>query len=100
RTILDGNGAEQLLGRGDMIYVPPGASRQMRVHGCWVGDDEVKAVCEFLRKQGTAVYEEVALPSMNGNGGGEHGDDADRDQIDWDARSPSSTVLCIASRHV
>jgi S-DNA-T family DNA segregation ATPase FtsK/SpoIIIE len=84
RTILDGNGAEQLLGRGDMIYVPPGASRQMRVHGCWVGDDEVKAVCEFLRTQGTAVYEEVALPSMNGDGGGEHGDDADRDQIYWD----------------
>ena len=83
RTILDGNGAEQLLGRGDMIYVPPGASRQMRVHGCWVGDDEVKAVTEFLRKQGTAVYEEVSLPSMDG-GGGEGGDDSDRDQIYWD----------------
>src|SRR5205085_9474226 len=50
RTILDGNGAEQLLGRGDMIYVPPGASRQMRVHGCWISDDEVKGVTEFLRK--------------------------------------------------
>ena len=83
RTILDGNGAEQLLGRGDMIYVPPGASRQMRVHGCWVGDDEVKAVCEFLRTQGTAVYEEVALASMNG-GGAAGGDDAVRDQIYWD----------------
>ena len=84
RTILDGNGAEQLLGRGDMIYVPPGASRQMRVHGCWVGDDEVKAVCEFLRTQGTAVYEEVALPGMDGGGPGDGGDDADRDQIYWD----------------
>ena len=84
RTILDGNGAEQLLGRGDMIYVPPGASRQMRVHGCWVGDEEVKAVCDFLRTQGTAVYEEVALPSMDGGGAGEGGDDADRDQIYWD----------------
>ena len=83
RTILDGNGAEQLLGRGDMIYVPPGASRQMRVHGCWVGDDEVKAVTEFLRKQGTAVYEEVSLPSMDG-GGGDGGADSDRDQIYWD----------------
>jgi DNA segregation ATPase FtsK/SpoIIIE, S-DNA-T family len=83
RTILDGNGAEQLLGRGDMIYVPPGASRQMRVHGCWVGDEEVKAVCDFLRTQGQAVYEEVALPSMDGGGGG-GGDDSDRDQIYWD----------------
>src|SRR5207237_5416027 len=84
RTILDGNGAEQLLGRGDMIYVPPGASRQMRVHGCWISDDEVKAVCEFLRTQGTAVYEEVALPSVNGDGGGEAGGDEDRDPTTWD----------------
>ena len=36
RTVLDANGAEQLLGRGDMIFVPPGAGRPMRVHGCWV----------------------------------------------------------------
>jgi DNA segregation ATPase FtsK/SpoIIIE, S-DNA-T family len=84
RTILDGNGAEQLLGRGDMIYVPPGASRQMRVHGCWVGDEEVKAVCDFLRTQGQAVYEEVALPGANGADGHTGGDDADRDQIYWD----------------
>jgi S-DNA-T family DNA segregation ATPase FtsK/SpoIIIE len=83
RTILDGNGAEQLLGRGDMIYVPPGASRQMRVHGCWISDDEVKAVCEFLRTQGTAVYEEVALTTSDG-GGGEGGDGAERDQLYWD----------------
>ena len=53
RTVLDGNGAEQLLGRGDMIFVPPGANKQTRVHGAWVADDEVKAVCDFLRKQGT-----------------------------------------------
>jgi S-DNA-T family DNA segregation ATPase FtsK/SpoIIIE len=84
RTILDGNGAEQLLGRGDMIFVPPGASRQMRVHGCWVSDEEVKAVCDFLRKQGTAVYEEVALPSLDGGGDGEGADGAERDQIYWD----------------
>ena len=84
RTILDGNGAEQLLGRGDMIFVPPGASRQMRVHGCWVSDEEVKAVCDFLRKQGTAVYEEVALPSLDGSGDGEGSDGAERDQIYWD----------------
>jgi S-DNA-T family DNA segregation ATPase FtsK/SpoIIIE len=81
RTVLDGNGAEQLLGRGDMIYVPPGANKQMRVHGAWVADDEVKAVCEFLRKQGTAVYEEVVLP---GDGGaGEGGDGAERDDLYW-----------------
>jgi len=83
RTVLDGNGAEQLLGRGDMIYVPPGANKQMRVHGAWVADDEVKAVCEFLRKQGTAVYEEVHLPSeIEADGGGDGS--AERDDLYWD----------------
>ena len=83
RTVLDGNGAEQLLGRGDMIYVPPGANRQMRVHGAWVADDEVKAICEFLRKQGTAVYEEVVLPS-DGAGGDASDGGAERDDLYWD----------------
>jgi S-DNA-T family DNA segregation ATPase FtsK/SpoIIIE len=83
RTVLDGNGAEQLLGRGDMIYVPPGANKQTRVHGAWVADDEVKAICEFLRKQGTAVYEEVVLPGSGDDAAG--GDGGDRDDLYWDA---------------
>jgi S-DNA-T family DNA segregation ATPase FtsK/SpoIIIE len=83
RTVLDGNGAEQLLGRGDMIYVPPGANKQIRVHGAWVADDEVKAVCEFLRKQGTAVYEEVHLPSEADAADGGDGS-AERDDLYWD----------------
>jgi DNA segregation ATPase FtsK/SpoIIIE, S-DNA-T family len=82
RTVLDGNGAEQLLGRGDMIFVPPGAAKQTRVHGAWVSDDEVKAICEFLRTQGTAVYEEVVLPTEEEMAEGEA---ADRDDIYWDA---------------
>jgi S-DNA-T family DNA segregation ATPase FtsK/SpoIIIE len=83
RTVLDANGAEQLLGKGDMIFVPPGASRQVRVHGSWVADNEVKAICEFLRKQGAAVYEKVEMPTLDSDGpdgGGE-----DRDDIYWDA---------------
>jgi S-DNA-T family DNA segregation ATPase FtsK/SpoIIIE len=84
RTVLDGNGAEQLLGRGDMIFVPPGAARQMRVHGAWIADDEVKAICDFLRKQGQAVYEEVALPFDDGQSGGDTSA-AERDDIYWDA---------------
>jgi S-DNA-T family DNA segregation ATPase FtsK/SpoIIIE len=83
RTVLDGNGAEQLLGRGDMIYVPPGANKQVRVHGAWVSDDEVKAICEFLRTQGTAVYEEVVLPTETESAEG--GESADRDDLYWDA---------------
>jgi S-DNA-T family DNA segregation ATPase FtsK/SpoIIIE len=82
RTVLDANGAEQLLGRGDMIFLPPGGGRAMRVHGSWVADDEVKAICEFLRKQGSAVYEKVELPADNGAAGG---DGEDRDDVYWDA---------------
>jgi S-DNA-T family DNA segregation ATPase FtsK/SpoIIIE len=82
RTVLDGNGAEQLLGRGDMIFVPPGANKQMRVHGAWVSDEEVRAVCDFLRRQGTAVYEEVVLPSEEEV---TEGAAAERDDLYWDA---------------
>jgi S-DNA-T family DNA segregation ATPase FtsK/SpoIIIE len=82
RTVLDGNGAEQLLGRGDMIFVPPGANKQMRVHGAWVGDDEVRAVCDFLRRQGTAVYEEVVLATEEEVAAGAG---AERDDLYWDA---------------
>jgi DNA segregation ATPase FtsK/SpoIIIE, S-DNA-T family len=81
RTVLDANGAEQLLGRGDMIFVPPGANKQMRVHGAWVSDDEVKAVCEFLRTQGTAIYEEVVLPTEEEI---TEADGAERDNLYWD----------------
>jgi S-DNA-T family DNA segregation ATPase FtsK/SpoIIIE len=82
RTILDGNGAEQLLGRGDMIFVPPGGARQVRVHGAWVSGDEVKAICDFLRKQGPAIYEE-GLPSEESPEKG--GEGAERDDSYWDA---------------
>jgi S-DNA-T family DNA segregation ATPase FtsK/SpoIIIE len=81
RTVLDANGAEQLLGRGDMIFIPPGANKQMRVHGAWVADDEVKAICEFLRTQGRAVYEEVVLATEEEVA---EGDSAERDDLYWD----------------
>jgi S-DNA-T family DNA segregation ATPase FtsK/SpoIIIE len=81
RTVLDSNGAEQLLGRGDMIFVPPGANKQMRVHGAWVADEEVKAVCGFLKTQGTAVYEEVVLATEDEVVEGEA---AERDDLYWD----------------
>jgi S-DNA-T family DNA segregation ATPase FtsK/SpoIIIE len=78
RTVLDQNGAEQLLGRGDMIFIPPGTGRLMRVHGAWVADREVKAVCDFLRGQGQAVYEKVDLPPVDE---GAAGDGEERDDL-------------------
>ena len=58
RTILDTNGAEQLLGRGDMLFLPPGSSRLMRVHGPLVTEEEVSGVVDFLKKQGKPAYNE------------------------------------------
>jgi S-DNA-T family DNA segregation ATPase FtsK/SpoIIIE len=56
RTILDRAGAEQLLGYGDMLYLPPGAGMPIRVHGAYVTDDEVHAVVDFLKKTGQPAY--------------------------------------------
>ncbi len=58
RTILDHLGAEKLLGNGDMLYVPPGASKLMRIHGAFVSDKEIERVTDFIRKQGTPSYDE------------------------------------------
>src|SRR5436190_150925 len=63
RTILDSNGAEQLLGRGDMLFLPPGSSRLVRVHGPLTTEEEVSAVVDFLKKQGPPVYNERILES-------------------------------------
>jgi S-DNA-T family DNA segregation ATPase FtsK/SpoIIIE len=57
RTILDANGAEQLLGRGDMLYLPPASSRVVRVHGPYISEQETARVCGFLRKQGRPDYD-------------------------------------------
>ncbi len=61
RTIIDSNGAESLLGRGDMLYLPPGTSRLQRVHAPFVTEKEISAVTEFWRAQGEAEYVEGFL---------------------------------------
>ncbi|MBZ5570865.1 MAG: DNA translocase FtsK 4TM domain-containing protein [Acidobacteriia bacterium] len=61
RTILDANGAESLLGRGDMLYLPSGSARVHRLHAPFVTEKEIAAVVEFWRSQGTAAYEEKFL---------------------------------------
>ncbi len=86
RTILDTNGSESLLGKGDMLYLPAGSSRLHRIHGPYVHENEVAAVCEFWREQAKAIYnEELLRPpkdenAMGGSGeGGEGGDNVDDD---------------------
>ncbi len=56
RTILDANGAEALLGRGDMLYLASGTGKLARLHGSFVSDDDVRSVVEFVKKQALPVY--------------------------------------------
>jgi DNA segregation ATPase FtsK/SpoIIIE, S-DNA-T family len=58
RTILDGNGAEQLLGKGDMLFLPPASSRCIRLHGPYISEQESARLASFLRKQGKPIFDE------------------------------------------
>lgn len=68
RTILDQVGAEKLLGKGDMLYFPSGASKPTRVQGAFVSDEEVEQIVNFIKSNGTAVYSEDILDTIE-NGG-------------------------------
>jgi len=61
RTILDSNGSESLLGKGDMLYLPAGSARLHRIHGPLVSEDEITSVCDFWRQQAQAKYNEALL---------------------------------------
>jgi S-DNA-T family DNA segregation ATPase FtsK/SpoIIIE len=61
RTVLDSMGAEHLLGKGDMLFLPPGSSRLTRVHGAYVSEAETNDVVEFWKRQATPEYDETFL---------------------------------------
>ncbi|WP_178021874.1 DNA translocase FtsK [uncultured Paenibacillus sp.] len=65
RTILDMAGAEKLLGRGDMLYMPMGASKPIRVQGAFMSDQEVEAIVGYVRGQGQAEYDESLVPEVD-----------------------------------
>jgi S-DNA-T family DNA segregation ATPase FtsK/SpoIIIE len=67
RTILDGNGAEQLLGKGDMLYLPPASSRFVRLHGPYISEQESARLASFLRKQGKPAYNTTITADEKGN---------------------------------
>ena len=76
RTILDQQGAESLLGQGDMLYLPPGHGVPTRVHGAFVSDDEVHRVCAWLKELGPPQYDESVLENPEEEEG-EGGDNSD-----------------------
>ena len=82
RTILDTNGAEALLGRGDMLFLPPGTSRLMRLHAPYVSEKETAAVVEFWKNQGSAEYVEGFLDSPKDERVAMEGASGDEDEND------------------
>ncbi len=61
RTILDGSGAEHLLGMGDMLFLPPGAAKLQRIHGAYISEQETERLITSVKEQGTAQYDESVL---------------------------------------
>ena len=88
RTILDGSGAEKLLGQGDMLFMPVGAPKPTRIQGTFVRDEEISRVLDFIKQSGTVQYDEAMIEAMekhtiqDGKKGGS-GADAD-DETDTD----------------
>jgi S-DNA-T family DNA segregation ATPase FtsK/SpoIIIE len=99
RTILDTNGSESLLGKGDMLYLPAGSSRLHRIHGPYVHESEVSAVCDFWREQAKAIYSEELLkpPKDDAFGGGSAGAEGG-EEVDDDLYQEAVRVVCEMGR--
>lgn len=87
RTILDAKGAEKLLGRGDMLFMPPGISKLVRAQGAMTTDEETRAVVKFIKNQQKAVYEVAIKESIESGGSSstslpESGDDEDEELLE------------------
>src|SRR5271156_5138992 len=103
RTILDANGSESLLGKGDMLYLPAGSSRLHRIHGPLVSEDEIVAVCDFWRNQAQAKYNEQLLEAPKDENGkvegaaGENGAGGS-EGVDDDLYQDAVRVVCEMGR--
>ncbi len=103
RTILDCNGAESLLGAGDMLYMPPGTSRLQRIHGAFVSDAEVQRVVDFLKKQGKPVYEKSIMEmkdtdDKSGSGNDEEQDERWEDALRLVAETKQASISMVQRR--
>jgi S-DNA-T family DNA segregation ATPase FtsK/SpoIIIE len=98
RTILDANGAESLLGRGDMLYLPAGSARLNRMHGPFVTEDEISAVCDHWRSQAKAVYNERLLEVPKDENATDSDGEPGAEAIDDDLYQEAVRVVCEAGR--
>ena len=103
RTILDSNGSESLLGKGDMLYLPAGSARLHRIHGPLVSEDEITSVCDFWREQAQAKYNEQLLETPKDENGkpegtaNEAGEEAG-DDVNDDLYQDAVRVVCEMGR--
>ncbi len=95
KTILDRQGAERLLGQGDMLFIAPGTSNLMRLHGAYLSDEEIEKITSFLRSQGKPAYrEEILVDEDAESEGGFDGEEAD------DPMFPEALELAKRAGHV
>lgn len=77
RTILDTQGAEHLLGAGDMLFLPPGTGKLQRIHGAYVSEEEIRRVVDFLKAQAAPDYDSTVLQISTGDGDRQDADEMD-----------------------
>lgn len=99
RTILDFSGAEKLIGRGDMLFLPVGAPKPMRVQGCYASDEEIEGVTNYIKKSSSAQYnaeieEKIKRIAAEEITQGKKGDDRGGDDIEIDSKMEDA-IKCV-----
>ncbi len=88
RTILDGSGAEHLLGMGDMLFLPPGAAKLQRIHGAYISEQETEKLIAYLKEQGAAEYDESVMQVVEESGAG-----TDEEDREYDAKYDEAVAV-------
>ena len=86
RTIIDSNGAETLLGNGDMLFLPPGTAKLQRIHGAYISEDEVTRIIDYLKQQKAPEYKEEVLEKQGP-------DKSDAEEKEYDERYDEAVAL-------
>ncbi|HAR97000.1 MAG TPA: cell division protein FtsK [Deltaproteobacteria bacterium] len=99
RTILDTNGAESLLGYGDMLFQAPGIGRLQRIHGPFVSEGEIKRIVEFLRSQGAPCYQHEILEEKHEEDGEDEADDEKyREAVEFVSERGEASISMVQRR--